>query len=381
MKLFVFVLPTFVMFCSVQSCFGFQNKSPNAPAIIQNKDASGILEKPAGSRLKTLAPLNHFPLWIGGTISYPMLNSSAETILNREFQCVTPANMFKQTTVHPEPGKWNWRKADDWVNRCEKRGQIMRLHACVSPQCSAWVEEDHRTSKELLDNMEEYVTGICQRYGSRPHVKWLDVVNETVTRKGEWFGPKPGVGKWQNPWTQIGKDETHPLRAPLYIKRAFEIAHKNAPQLKLLYVQHGGMEPKAWERVKATVLYLKEQGVRVDGIGWQGHVNTGFEKEPENMRRLNELIDWAHANDLEFHVTENTVWIREGDTLEGQAETFGSIVRTLLQHSNDGFVSWNVWQMRDQDPQRGELQGTLFDSAGNPKPAYYRIQEIISEHP
>jgi GH35 family endo-1,4-beta-xylanase len=258
----------------------------------------------------------------------------------------------------------------------------MRLHACVSPQCSAWAEEDHRTPEELRQVMEEYVEGVCKRYGSREHVRWIDVVNETVTRQGEWFGPREGVGKWQNPWTQIGFDESHPLRPPLYIKRAFEIADKHAPNVKLLLNQHGGMEPAAWKKVCATVMYLREKGVRIDGIGWQGHIDSGFEKDAGNMRRLNQLITWTHAKGLEFHVTENTVWMRNGTTaadLEAQAETYRAIVRTLLQHSKTGVVTWNVWQMRDTDTKRAELKGNLFNGDGEPKPSYYAVQQELRE--
>ena len=336
---------------------------------------------PSGPRLCEIAPLNgSFPLIVGGTISSPLLGTSAETIINREFQFITPANAFKQTAVHPEPGKWNWKKADRWVDRCEQRGEIMRLHACVSPQCSAWAEEDHRTPEELLENMEQYVRGVCKRYADRKHVRWIDVVNETITREGEWFGPKPGVGKWQNPWTQIGFDETHPLRPPLYIKRAFEVADRHAPKIKLLFNQHGGMESAMWEKVRATVMYLKEKKVRIDGIGWQAHIDMGFEKDPANMRQLNELITWTHDNDLEFHVTENTVWVRDGasrENLKAQADTFGAIIRTLLNHSDKGVVTWNAWQMRDSDPQRGDLLGTLFDKDGQAKPAYYAVQQEL----
>ncbi len=334
---------------------------------------------PSGPRLREIAPLQgDVPILIGGSISFPLLGSTAETILNREFQFITPANAFKQTSVHPKPQVWNWKKADAWVDRCEERGEIMRLHACVSPQCSAWAEEDHRTPAELRRVMEEYVEGVCKRYAQRSHVRWMDVVNETVTRQGEWFGPKEGVGKWQNPWTQIGFDESHPLRPPLYIKRAFEIAAKHAPNIKLLLNQHGGMEAKAWERIRQTVSYLREKGVRIDGIGWQGHVDSGFEKGAGNMRRLNELITWAHANELEFHVTENTVWMRggEGDA-KAQAETYRAIIRTLLAHSRDGFVSWNAWQMRDSDTQRSALRGNLFNAAGVPKPSYYAVQREL----
>ncbi|MEZ6123940.1 MAG: endo-1,4-beta-xylanase [Planctomycetaceae bacterium] len=336
---------------------------------------------PSGPRLCEISPPDgSFPLFVGGTISAPLLGTSAETVLNREFQFITPANAFKQTSVHPEPGKWNWKKADMWVDRCEQRGEIMRLHACVSPQCSAWAEEDNRTAEELLQNMEEYVREVCRRYADRKHVRWIDVVNETITREGDWFGPKPGVGKWQNPWTQIGFDESDPLRPPRYIRRAFEIADQEAPNIRLLYNQHGGMEPLMWDRVRATVLYLKRNRVRVDGIGWQGHIETGFEKDPAGMMQLNELISWAHANDLEFHVTENTVWLRDGDSeadLKAQAETFRAIIRTLLHHSSNGLVTWNAWQMRDSDPQRGDLRGTLFDRNGVAKPAYYAVQQEL----
>ncbi|MGB7325654.1 MAG: endo-1,4-beta-xylanase [Rubripirellula sp.] len=332
---------------------------------------------PSGPRLREIAPLGEpFPLLIGGSISAPLLGTEAETILNREFQFVTPANAFKQAAVHPEPNKWNWKKADAWLQRCENRGEIMRLHACVSPQCSAWAEEDHRTADELRQVMEEYVEGICKRYGDRKPVKWIDVVNETITRDGDWFGPKKGVGKWQNPWTQIGFDDTHPLKPPLYIQRAFEIAAEHAPNVKLLYNQHGGMEPEAWKKLCATVMYLRDKNVRVDGIGWQAHIHAGFEQDAGNMQRLNQLIDWAHKNELEFHVTENTVWTKDGDDA-AQAATFRAIIHTLLQHSSDGVVTWNAWQMRDTDTKRPDNRGNLFDKDGNPKPSYYAVQQEL----
>ncbi|MGB7324048.1 MAG: endo-1,4-beta-xylanase [Rubripirellula sp.] len=332
---------------------------------------------PTGPRLRELAPLGgSCPLIIGGTISAPLLGTAAETIINREFQFITPANAFKQAAVHPEPGQWKWKKADAWVDRCEQRGEIMRLHACVSPQCSAWAEEDDRTPEELRQVMEEYVEGICKRYGNRKCVKWIDVVNETVSRDGEWFGPKEGVGKWQNPWTQIGFDDTHPLKPPVYIQRAFEIAAQHAPNVKLLYNQHGDMEPAAWKKICSMVLYLREKNVRIDGIGWQAHVKSGFENEPGNMQRLNQLIDWAHSNELEFHVTENTVWTQDNDD-EAQAATFAAIVRTLLEHSKNGVVTWNAWQMRDTDTKRADDRGNLFDKDGKPRPSYYAVQKIL----
>lgn len=61
---------------------------------------------PDGPRLREIAPIDGpVPLIIGGTIGAPLLGTAAETILNREFQFITPANAMKQTSIHPEPGK------------------------------------------------------------------------------------------------------------------------------------------------------------------------------------------------------------------------------------------------------------------------------------
>ena len=41
------------------------------------------------------------------------------------------------------------------------------------------------------------------RLNDEKTVKWMDVVNETVLRNGEWFKEKPGDSAWENPWTQM----------------------------------------------------------------------------------------------------------------------------------------------------------------------------------
>ena len=336
-----------------------------------------------GDRFKKLVPFHPTAQFIiGATFNYPHLGTPAEEIFEDDFQVLTPGNAFKQTAVHPRPGAWGWKKADAMVEYAKEHRYVMRLHAPISPQCSAWAEEDHRTAEELSQNLEEYVAGLCDRYKGEKHIRWIDVVNETITRDGEWFGPKPGVGKWQNPWTQIGFDETHPLRPPLYIKRTFEIASKHGTNMKLLFNQHGGMEKPMWEKAKATIDYLRESAVRIDGVGWQAHISAGWEKIPGNMQSLDRLIRWTHARDLEFHVTENTVWMDDPQTgnQKAQAATFRAIVSTLAEHSRRGVVVWNVWQLCDSHIQRPQKKGTMFGPSFEPKQSYYAVQNALRHY-
>jgi endo-1,4-beta-xylanase len=341
---------------------------------------------PEGRRLREIVE-DKYPggnVYVGGTTGWKKRPRGSGAIIDREFGYVTPENDFKQSTAHPEPGKWNWELGDAWVKHCKENGQVIRLHGPISPQCSKWAKDDSRTAEELKQNLIEYMTALCKRYDKYEHVKWMDVINETVLSNGQWFGPRKGVSKWENPWTKIGYDETHPLRPPLYIKMAFEIATRHAPNTKLVINQHGGMEPAMWSKVKALVPYLRKQGLRVDGIGWQAHIDTGWEKNSGDMKRLNELIDWAHANELSFHVTEMNSWLKgKKKNYDAQARTFGAIMTALLEHRANGVVTWNVWNITDglAWTKNRHKEGTLFDADGKAKPGYSTIQKSLENPP
>ena len=113
--------------------------------------------------------------------------------------------------------------------------------------------------------------------------------------------------------------------------------------LLLIYNEHGKtMLPALWEKLRKTVLYLLSQQIRVDGIGWQAHIQLGWEKDPENLRQLREMIAWCHENGLEFHITELDVTVANKDsemntscleaTRDAQAATIGAVVETMLQN-------------------------------------------------
>ena len=72
-----------------------------------------------------------------------------------------------------------------------------------------------------------------------------------------------------------------------------------------------------WDKVKETILYIRSKGYRVDGIGWQAHIGLSasnkaiLENTDEELRKLSDLIDWAHKNNLEFHITEQVNFIKK----------------------------------------------------------------------
>ena len=90
---------------------------------------------------------------------------------------------------------------------------------------------------------------------------------------------------------------------------------------------------------------------------------------------------WAHTNKLEFHVTENNVWLKKDKDWKDQAATFKVIVQVLLEKRDSGVVTWNLWHIRDSECWRPNWSGCMFFEDYTPKPAYFALQELLAEPP
>lgn len=339
--------------------------------------------EPTGRRLRVIME-EKFPnhnMLVGVTAGLWAFDYACGTIIDKEFNYITPENDFKQKIIHPNNTDWNFTNGDTWVAHAQYNGQIVRMHCPIGPQASNWAKDDSRTSEDLTQNMTDFLTQLCKHYANNNQVSYMDVVNETV-KNGSWFESESGVQDWENPWTRIGYD-TDKNKTPLYIKMAFEITNQNAPTIKQLFNHHESPDHIAsWQLIKETIMYLRSLGLRVDAIGWQAHVTNGWATE-DNLNALRELIDWAQANKLEFHVTEASSFIVNQPStyeLELQADTYSKIVSVLLEKCNNGIIGWNTWHLTDAYTYKSEYYPSLFDKNCNPKPAYYAIQKKLEDY-
>ena len=346
-----------------------------------------ILDEPINELKKTIKlilsqnsyDLNNF--YVGSAINTNQLNTQVENLFLDEFTYSTPENCAKQSIVHPEPGVWNWERLDNYLNFSEKNNLTVRIHGPVGPQASRWAKDDSRTKEELQDNMKDYMTELSKKINESSSVKWMDVVNETITTKGEWFGEKVGNDKWENPWKQIGLNEDS---IPTYILKSFELADTYAPNISLVYNQHGGMENIMWNKVKETILYLKAKGYRVNGLGWQAHLKdwTVLSLNREKLKYLSDLIDWAHSNGLDFHITEIDYAIDELQpsdvSLNRQANGYANILKVLISKMDNGVVTYGTWGVVDKIDHLGRDQNKfLFDKKYDPKPVLKLLRETL----
>lgn len=331
-------------------------------------------------------------LFVGATSKYDAIGTEETDLLAKEFSYTTPANDFKQSYVHPDNNIWKWEKSDAWIKFAREQKQIIRIHGPISPQCSRWARNDERSKEELSSNLREFMTALCQRYNNEDVVEWMDVINESVNRDGTWKKAAAGDDGWEMPWETIGyiqvDESSYPHLEgviPIYIIQAFEIACEEATNKQLIINQHGGMETGMWDKIKDLVRYLRDNGYRVDGIGWQAHISYGrdvqWETPEVDAESLKQLISWAHDNNLEFHVTECNIHVPTDNpgSEQDHMRTYMSIFNTLLEMRHGGVIGFNLWNIKDVPHYKNEKKWVIapWDEQLEPKTIYVEMKKAL----
>ena len=182
---------------------------------------------------------------------------NAISVVEKHFNSITPENILKWEEVHPEPGKYNFGPADRYVAFGEKHKMHIVGHTLVwHSQTPDWVFQDESGKPldrdALLGRMKDHISTVVGRYRGRIH-GW-DVVNEAIASDGQLRKSK---------WLEIiGED---------YLLKAFEYARQADPGAELYYNEYDyEIKPKC-AGVMRLIKNLQSKGIRLDGIGIQGH--------------------------------------------------------------------------------------------------------------
>ncbi|MEU2773732.1 endo-1,4-beta-xylanase, partial [Streptomyces sp. NPDC007162] len=121
--------------------------------------------------------------YFGTAVSSGRLGDSTySTLLDREFNMITPENEMKWDTVEPSRGNFNFGPADSIVGHATAHGQRMRGHTLVwHSQLPGWVRSitDANTLRSVMDN---HITREMTHYKGKIYA-W-DVVNEAFADGG-----------------------------------------------------------------------------------------------------------------------------------------------------------------------------------------------------
>lgn len=313
--------------------------------------------------------------------------SLCEKLVTQHFNAVTPENAMKAEVVHPEWDKYDFTLADQLVDYARRRKMEVNGHTLI------WHSQlpDYVKTLKDADSVRLFFTSHIQTVASRykGKVATWDVVNEALNEDGSMrktiFLDK------------LGED---------YVVEAFRLAQKAAPGTKLYYNDYNIEEPAKRAGAIRLIRKIQAAGVRIDGVGIQGHWNVN----DIPLKEIDDAIREFSALGLEVSFTEldisvlpnpfrsNTANVGDRaaynakmnpypDALpdsvqERLADGYGKVFRIFLKH-RDQISRVTLWGVTDRYSwlNNWPIQGRtnyplLFDRQYAAKPAFYRVTDL-----
>ncbi len=219
------------------------------------------------------------------------------------FNSVTPENVMKAGPLNPSPGVWNWLPADAFVSFGENNKMFIVGHTLVwHNQTPAWFFTDSagkpRPRDAVVEQLRSHIQTVASRYVGRVHA-W-DVVNEVIDNDGSY---RPTT------WVRgVGNGDE-------LVRLAFTYASRYAPNTELYYNDFNTWRPTKRDGIVRMVRMLKKEGIRIDGIGMQGHWGLNYPSLPD----IEAAIDSFASTGVKVMITELDVDVlpltREGQII------------------------------------------------------------------
>ncbi|KAG7091702.1 hypothetical protein E1B28_008105 [Marasmius oreades] len=276
-----------------------------------------------------------------------------------QFSIFTPENEMKWENIEPFPNVFNFTAADEIVRFSEFSHAKVRGHNFMwGNQLPPWVN-DSLSATELDRVLKNHIDKIMNHYRGKLYA-W-DVINELIS-------DTPNATFKDIIWTRKFGEEAMP-KALVYARQA-------DPQPRLYINDYGieginGKSNTLFEVVKS----FKEDGILLDGIGFQCHLTLG-QVPPDLQENLQRFADL----DLDVAITELDINLRgpANDTaLAQQAKDYEEIVNACVAVKR--CVSVTVWGVSDDHSWIPHGEVLPWDGEKRPKPAFFAIAEAFGE--
>ena len=332
-------------------------------------------------------------------------DSAGQRVVLQQFNSVSPENVLKAESVNPQPGVYTWGPADAYVDFGLKHHLFVHGHTLVwHNQTPVWFFQDstgaQRPTAVVKQRLHDHIQAVAGRYAGK--IDSWDVVNEVIDNDGSYrrLGWVRGIGNGDS-----------------LVTWAFQWAAQYDPHAELYYNDFNTWRPAKRDGIVRLVRMLKRQGIRIDGVGMQGHWGLNY----PSAQDIAAAIDSFAAAGVKVSITELDVDVlpvsKEGQIIgpvmtdplfqlpefkkfldpyqkglppavqkqlaDRYAEIFrifcakrDKIERVTLWGVHDG-MSW-----KNDRPVPGRTNyPLLFDRQRKPKPAFYAVLSVPAPQP
>lgn len=306
------------------------------------------------------------------------------SLIAKEFNSITAENCMKSMFIHPEKDKFDFQMTDNFIAFGEKNDMFIHGHTLVwHSQLAPWLTKI-KDSASMANALTNHITTIVGKYKGR--IDSWDVVNEALN--------DDGTLRKTVFLDSYGKD---------YLKLAFQLADKADPKAKLYYNDYNLCQSSKRIGAINIIKDLQNSGVKIDGVGEQGHWNLNtptLEDIEKTILEFSALGLKVSFTELDITVLPNP-WDIVGADVNQKAEAsekmnpypkvlpndlqlqlaerYEAIFKLFIKH-HDKIERVTFWGVHDGQswlndwPIRGRTNyPLLFDQAIKPKKSYFSV--------
>ena len=314
-------------------------------------------------------------------------DSAGVRIIKSDFSTISPENDLKWMHIHPQSDTFYFDIADKFVALGEQNDMFIVGHTLVwHSQLAEWMNAI-KDSSAMSEHLKNHINTIVGRYKGK--IDGWDVVNEALNEDGSLRA---------SIFQQILGDS--------YLEFAFKLAEQADPEVELYYNDYNLTFPEKRQGAIQLVKNLQDKGVKIDGIGMQGHwslTDPPLEDIENSILSYSELGVKVMITELDITVLPNP-WDLQGaevdqnfegspfmdpypeklpDSVQLQlAQRYVDIFKIFDKHS-DKISRVTFWGVSDGNswlndwPIKGRTNyPLLFDREYRPKMAYKEVLDL-----
>src|SRR4051812_42026416 len=324
---------------------------------------------------------------IGAAINVQQIeerDTAAARLIPEQFNALTPENIMKAQIIHPGWDTYNFDLADKLVAYAQKNHLKVNAHNLIWHSQLPLFMHGMQDADSIRRYFVNHITTVASRYDGKVY-SW-DVVNEALN--------EDGTLRNSIFLQKLGDD---------YVVEAFRLAQKAAPHTKLYYNDYNIEQPQKRAGAIALIKKIQAAGVRIDGVGIQGHWSADhvpMEDIEQSIKEFSALGIEVMFTELDLSVLPNPLKHTTADVsstaayndninpytnglpdsvAQVQAKAYGDLFSLFMKYKQhvSRITLWGVddgQSWLNNFPVRGRTNyALLFDRNFQPKAAFYSV--------
>jgi len=318
-------------------------------------------------------------------------DAAADQLIKQQFNAATPENCMKAEIIHPGWDKYDFDLADKLVAFAKANHIKINAHNLIwHSQLPAFMRH-MQSADSVRQYFVNHITKVASRYDGK--VDSWDVVNEALNEDGT-----------------LREDIFLDKLGDNYIVEAFRLAQKASPHSKLYYNDYNIEQSKKRAGAIALIKKIQAAGVRIDGVGIQGHWKAGnvpMKDIEESIKEFSALGIDVMFTELDLSVLPNPwdkVTADVSATAQGSAnmnpytkglpdsvqqilaKSYADLFSLFMKYKKD-ISRVTFWGVNDGQSwlngfpiRRRTNYPLLFDRNFKPKPAFFSVIATAKNH-